>query len=96
MFDIKQGNLKDIFKNITDNLVKKSDGTYIFKNNKYQISSNIILGPNLKQDSKFFPSVEELNDYFEREIVSKIPHAILLIFGDLAIAVNIDPKNKYI
>ena len=96
MSDIKESIIKDLFKSITCNLVKKSDGKYIFKSNKFQMSSQIRLGRNLKQDPACIPSIEELGDYFEREIVSKVPYAILLVFGDLAISVNIDPENEYL
>jgi len=95
MSDIKQNNIRDLFKTISDNLILMSNGPFIFKNTTYQLHSHIILGPNLKQDPKCIPSEEELCDYFEKEIVSKIPHAILYIFGDLSIVVNIDPQNKY-
>lgn len=95
MFDIKLSNIKDLFKTITNNLIQMNNGTFIFKNKTFQLHSRIILGPNLKQDPKCIPSEEELCDYFEKEIVSKIPHAILYIFGDLSITVDIDPKNKY-
>ncbi|MFX1569442.1 MAG: helix-turn-helix domain-containing protein [Promethearchaeota archaeon] len=95
MSDIKLSNMKDLFKTITDNLIQMSNGTFIFKNKTYQLHSRIIIGPNLREDPKCIPSEEELCDYFENEIVSKIPHAILYIYGELSIEVNIDPKNKY-
>ena len=69
MSDIKESNIKDLLKGITDNLVKKSDGKYIFKSNEFQMSSQIILGHSLKWDPACIPSIEELGDYFEREIV---------------------------
>lgn len=96
MSDIKESIIKDLFESITGNLIKKSDGKYIFKSNKFQMSSQIRLGHNLKQDPACIPSIEELGDFFEREIVSKVPYAILLVFGDLAISVNIDPENEYL
>lgn len=94
MSDIKQDNLRALFKSITENLIRNNDGKYIFSNKKYVLSTEIVLGPHLKQDPECIPSIEELCDYFENEIVSKIPHAILFIYGDLSITVNIDPKNK--
>ncbi|MFW9973202.1 MAG: helix-turn-helix domain-containing protein [Candidatus Odinarchaeota archaeon] len=96
MSDIKQSTLLELFDGITNNLIQNSDGRYIFKNNKYQMHSEITLGPNLRKDPKCIPSAEELGEIFEKEIVSKIPYAMLFIYGDLSVDVNIDPKNKNI
>jgi hypothetical protein len=46
-------------------------------------------------DVSEIPTIEDLCNYFEKEIVSKIPHAILIIKGNLSIEIHIDENNKY-
>jgi len=83
--------VKSLFKNIIDSLTKKDDGTYIFKNGKYYCSSQIIFGGNDFEDS--IPSKESIFEYFEKEILSIIPNAILFLYGDTSIAVDISVNN---
>lgn len=93
MSENKQYLIKILFKNIKVNLIKKEDGSYIFKNNRYQLSSSITQGKFISDDDfSDIPSKEELCDYFEKEILAIIPHATLFINDNLSITVNIE-KN---
>lgn len=87
MSAIKKSIIKDIFKNITESLIQRDDGTYIFKNGKYQCQSRIILGSGFKEED--IPTKEEICEYFEKTILSKIPKAVIFIHGDTAISVDI-------
>ncbi len=91
MSEYKKELIKRLFQNIIDNLEKKEDGTYIFKNKRIQFSSSITLGSFLSDnDLEAIPSKEELCKQFERKILSLIPHATLFINDNLSITVNIE------
>ena len=85
-------NLKLLFKNVTDSLIQQKDETWIFKNGKKSIHSGFFYnGP-----ESDIPTIEEIFQYFDKEILSKIPHSMLLIRGRLSIEVNIDENNYQI
>ena len=75
--------VKNLFQGIIDFLKKNEDGSYIFRNNKYQFSSNM-------------PSYEELCAYFEKAILPIIPHATLFINSELSITINIKKNPEFI
>ncbi len=90
MSDYRKELIENLFQNIIDYLEKKDDGSYTFKNNKFQFSSST-LASNLDDDElKAIPSIEELCEHFEKKILSIIPHATLFINDNLSITVNIE------
>lgn len=93
----KKALIKSLFQNIKDYLKKKEDGSYIFKNNTYQFSSSIGIDPYMSNDEfSDIPSKEELCQFFEKEILSIIPHASLFINDNLSISVNIEKNPEFL
>ena len=85
--------ISNLFEGILKFLEKKDNGDYIFKNNKYQFSSSTNFGRYLNDEElSNIPSIEELCDYFEKEILPIVPHATLFVNDNLSITVNIE-KN---
>ena len=84
---MKANTVKSLFRYIIDSLIKKNDGTFIFKNGKYYLSSQITFGGNNIEDC--IPSKDSIIEYFDKEILTLIPQAILYIYGDTSIGVEI-------
>ncbi len=90
----KQRILESMFENILNSLVLNDDGCYIFKHGKYSLTFPGITGPDIEYNTPVIPTNEEIFEYFEDKIVSKIPYAFLFINSNLSIEVNIDKRNK--
>ncbi len=80
--------IETLFKGLMESLIQIANGEYVFKNNQTIYSTSLSYnGPNSD-----LPLEEEIFQYFEKEIVSKIPHALLLIKGNLSIEVSINKE----
>lgn len=87
----RERTVRNLFEGILKFLEKKDDGTYRFKNNKNQFTYSMTFG-RFMGDEEFsrIPSIEELCNYFEKEILPIIPLATLFVNDNLTITVNIE------
>ncbi len=88
-------NEKDIvdilFRVINEKLIKKEDGSFIFNGNKTSLSVSRHWNGKIDTDV-----LEEICKHFEKDIVSKIPHALLIIKDRFSIKIDIKKDNKQI
>jgi len=97
MSESKEEIVKNLFQGIIEFLKKKEDGSYIFRNDKYQFSSSVVID-RFMSDLEFsnIPSYEELCSYFEKAILPIIPHATLFINNELSITINIKKNPEFL
>ncbi|TFG27490.1 MAG: ATP-binding protein [Promethearchaeota archaeon] len=94
----KRNLTKELFKDFIRSLAQDEHGIYYSKEYPIKYQREMMkfdLRERFWEDVSEIPTIEELCNYFEKEIVNKIPYAILIIKGNLSIEIHIDKNNNY-